>query len=237
MYVYDGEGASLLFEFIVGGEYVSPSSAIYTLRGHDGTAVLTDQSIVLAAGATDAVVAVGAANNALSGSQVVQNRYVDVQFVVNGQIYRLRQTYTIIEYPLYTASVADVRALIGLFDHELKDSEVDIHSAYLDVEKTVTSSILSAAFAAADRTNVQANKAIACQAALSILPSLRLRAIQKTGDDNIEVSRFSKVDFDQIEAAISLQYSRALFDLNPSATSTDPNLMTVTAPIDPITGT
>jgi hypothetical protein len=239
MDVYVGEDASLEFEFKVDGEFVSPDTASFTVRDNAGAAIpsLTNVPIALVDAETEAVVDVPLANNTVAGGKVFEARTVEVKFTYQGDTFRLRQSYRVLPWLNYTGTAADVRRELGVLDHEISDSDVDLVAAYIQVRNRVTDAVLVAALSAGDLTTIAANQAVVCKAALNLIPALQLRAAQMQGDDNQKFQRVAKLDFDKLEDQLTDRYEYGIEGVNPNALPTTQQYLSAATPVDAITGT
>jgi hypothetical protein len=232
MDVYAGEDASLIFQFNVDDELVTPSTATYTLRGNSGSVIAGDQNI--ASLSTQAVVEIAGSSNTAADGLSFENRFVDVKFVYNNNTYRTRQSYRVVPFVNMTTVPADVRLALGVLDHELADSDIDLYDAYLRVKDRV--SVLTTALAAGNLTTVSANKAIAYMAAMNVLPALMLRVAQSTGDDTQTFERLAKIDLQQLSQDVTDAYEVYVSQIDPTFVGVDIPIMTVSTPTDAITG-
>lgn len=234
--VYNAEASSVTVHFIVDGETVVPdvSSVFYTLRDHDGTTKLVDNDpIVTDLTTTEVHIPVTVGHNTIA-ADTVENRYVRVNFAVNGKSYYISKRYSISDFIPLTGTPEDVRGALGLRPSEVNDEEVDLIANYFELKNDVGAP-LDTALVATDHTNIAANRAIVLQTALQLLPSLKLRAIQIEQWDVNQQRRYAKIDWE----ALQLELSGELGDLigQMTGTGSTPQLMGVfTTRPDPITG-
>lgn len=236
MDVYVGEDALVPFQFLVDGEFVSPSAASYSVRDNDGTVVLGPLAVNLSTPLTEYVVTVLGANNSVGAGLDFENRTVELQFIYQGETYRLRKSYRVTRFLLYTSTAADVRRALGVLDHELSDDDVDLTLAYFEVRDAVTQAKLDAALVAGNSSTLYANLAVTLRAAINLVPTLQLRVAQATQDDNLKFTRLSKLDFDKLADQLMAFYDTALLGIDTSTNATDLTLLSLSTPVDAITG-
>lgn len=234
--IYAGDPAGLLFPTQIDGEYVVPDTMSYTVRDNSGSVIVS--RILPFPTATQLFVGVPSDLNTVAGGKDFENRTVEVLYARGDRAVRVRKTYRVAQWVNMTCTEADVRAALGVLDHELQDSDIDLLGAYLFVQEAASGSILTTALAAGNLTTTYANQAIVSQAALRVLPSLQLRAAVAIKDDNQTFQRASALDFAALQAGLQDDYDDALVRMIPLADrvpGTSLSTLVVTLPTDVIT--
>jgi hypothetical protein len=234
MDIYAGDASSLLFEFKVDGEFVTPSTATYTLRGNSGAVIVADQAVSPLG--TQAVIGIDAGYNTVADGLDFEQRFVDVKFVFNGNTQRVQQSYRVRPFIPLTGDVVAVRSSLGVLDHELSDDDVDLYSAYLVVRDRVGSDLMATALASGTRLSDVANQAVVLYAALVTVPMLMLRAAQSSGDDTLTFERLAKIDLDALAKSITDSYELAVTSIDPNFVALEQFVVTLSTPTDPVTG-
>jgi hypothetical protein len=238
MYAAPGRDFAVRVPFLLGGRPVvaDPGSVRYTVLGEGGAPItgLIDVGADVPAGSAAVVVTVPASAN--QTSLRVGSRGVLVSFTAAGAPSSTFVAYRLAAPPPVWVTPADVRGLLGAARDEIADADVDLVEAHLEVENALGASTLSAALASGARPAFLANRAVAHNAALRLLPSARARYAQSRTNGQEGFSRF-RVDFDALEASLRQAYADALsLVAGSSDTLTSPVLMVLTKPTDVITG-
>lgn len=238
MYAAPGRDYAVRVPFLLGGRPVvaDPGSVRYTVYGDGGAPItgLVDVGADVPAGAAAVVVTVpGSANQT---ARRVGSRAVMVTFTAAGSPGFGSVSYRLAAPPPVWVVPADVRGLLGAARDEIADGEVDLVEAHLEVESAIGADVLAAALASGDRPAFLANRAVAHNAALRLLPSARARYAQSRTNGQEGFSRF-RVDFDALEASLRQDYASALaLVAGTSDAAGAPVLMVLTTPTDVITG-
>lgn len=226
----------VLFE--QGADTVIPdlNTVTYTLYSNAGVALHTDVAVVTTSDSTQIAIIVVAADNAIAGD--FETRTLLINYKMNGGTRQQQVQYRLIPFIPLAVSCDDVRTLIGFSKKELPDSDLNIYTAYLSVVDDLGIDLVTPALVAKDITTLSLNRAIACRALIDILPSLQLRALQLSKSNTAEVSRFSKINFDDLADWLWELYLAALLVIDPSDDTTiGQGLLAVTSSpdIDPVT--
>lgn len=207
-------------------------SASYRVFDQSGSLLSGPITLITTDVTSRIVIPTAGAGNTITAPRQFEKRTVQLDWASDGRAYTLRQFYRIIPFVNMTASVSDVRALLGLSEDELADDEIDLFSAYLWVD---TSTPLASALASGTRLELSANRAIVCQAALRSVITLELRAAHAVEDGTQKFERFSKIDFNEIRRNIQAELSSAMTLLSGGAVPL-PTLVALVLPVDPVTG-
>jgi hypothetical protein len=238
MDAYAGESASLIFQFLVDGEFVTPASATFSVRDNTGSILTSGVSITLGPSDTQTVVPLESGWQTIGGGLNFEVRTVEVLFVYEGNTFRLREGYRVIPWLNYNCTTHDVRRELGIMDYELTDEEIDFPLAYFKICDRVTSATLAAALSAGNTTAMYANQAIYCRAALDLTSMLQLRVMNAMQDDNQNLTRNDPADFSGFDAliqAITDDYEEGIDGLQPLVAPTDLIQFTTSLPVDVIT--
>ncbi len=237
-------------------------TAILTFRDAHGTAVIPDvgtvyltaldnegdviagyDNLLQEPGGNQLQVSIPGGENTISGSNVVENRFVQVTYQVSGTSFQVDANYHLTPFIPMSATADQVRALTGLTVEELPTSEVDLYQAYYNLNDVLvsvkTSSLtLKDYLISGTVKSLKANQALAIQAALDIAPSIpnRIAATQKSQD--AEFTRNSKIDPNRLAMDLLSQRDSLIDSLITADASVAQTrvLFAVTAPTDVITG-
>lgn len=179
-------------DFIVDGDFVTPDSASFVVRGHDGTQLITGA-------VADGKITIPAASNVITASW--ENRYISVFFIYAGGTHSLKISYKLSDFLPLSVTPQSVRDLLGVDDRELPDSAIDLTESYFQILDQSGSAISDALTLTGPR-NRAVNMAITLQAALNILPSLPLRLMITVREEDSSASRLKEIDFDKLEASL-----------------------------------
>lgn len=187
-------------DFIVDGEFVTPDSASFVVRGHDGTQLLTGEVI-------GSKVTIPAASNVVTTSW--ENRYISVFFISAGGTHSLKVSYRLSEFLPLSVTPQSVRDLLGVDDRELPDSAIDLLGSYFQILDQSGPAISDALTLTGSR-NQAVNTAVMLRAALNILPSLPLRLMITIREEDSSASRLKAIDFDKLESSLRSALSDTL---------------------------
>lgn len=234
MDVIRGSAAALWVDFIspTGLQIPDDASVRYSLYDQVGTALLTDQTITPDANASGVSIQIDAAHNTIASPRRFEKRLVIVSWTTGGQSYSTRKTYRIVPVTTFTAAKADVRGFLGLNEDELTDDEIDLFAAYLQVETDTLNEALTSGTA----KELAANTVIVMQAVLDILPSVKLRALGSLTNGPVRAERMRATpDWGKVERDARNRMAHAL-SVVTGVTQTNPTLIILSVPTDPITG-
>lgn len=228
---------TLLVPFRVNQEPVVPdtNSVTFTLRGHNGSIIVGYDAYAIATGPTDTQVQIilPALVNAIT--ERLERRSVMVDFTVSGASFNRVELYQLSSFLNHSATPSGVRALIGCNSGELSDEEIDLISAYFQLEDSVTQTTLEAAAAGSWKKSRAVDEAIMAIAALEVIPSLQLRVAASEGALSQSYARLKNIDFRMLHDVLSRKLEQALTTVS-GRTETTPLIFSLTAPTDPITG-
>lgn len=227
---------SILVEFVSEGEPVIPdtNSVILTVRDMAG-APLAGLGALAVAGPylTQRTLVIPAANHALGSGEMTKTRFVEVNYTVSGVPLKVSDWYGIRAFIPLTVGPEDVRGLLGLRDKELPDADIDLFNAYLKLVRS--NSTFPQLLLRTDGFERQANKAVALQAALDVLPSAPIRALKEETLSNASSIRAS-IDWSTLEASLMAQLDAVIGELFPdSIVAFGAGLFVVVTPTDVIT--
>lgn len=208
----------------------------YTLYDHSGSAIRQNVNVSVAAGANYVSIPLLGSDATIASGRRFEKRQLFVTWQSQGQEYSATKRWRVIPYTDYSATQTDVRALLGLNDDDLNDDEIDLFSAFLSIEDEVTQSTLTAALQSGTSLEMQANRLIAVEAALLVLPSLELRTAASVVDGNRRWDRFrTPPDWEVIGARLGALKAQMLATVTGTPQG-GPTLMSVSTPTDVITG-
>lgn len=235
-YVQVSKAHAYKINFVVDGEPVTPSSAMFTLTRNDGTVMggFDESALTIGADATSVIVSIpGSANAATLDSEL---RYCTTEFVYDGKTYILRDFYFLRSELNFPLSPNDVRAALGLSSSELPDASIDIIHSYDQVQLDLPDVSLSNILETGSDLIPTLIDAVKYKAALEAATVIQSTMLQMEQADNTLYRRFAEVDFDGIMANLAKKYSLALLRLSGATDSTTATLVIVTADTDNITG-
>ena len=170
------------------------------------------------------------------GSKQLDNRILLVSWRKDGAGYSSRRTYRVASILPVASTEADVRSALGVDESELHDDEIDLLAAYLTIQSEVGAATLTTALSSGSLATIQAERAIVAEAALAVLPSLRLRLTQVVVNGALREERFKGTpDFDKIALTLRAQRAAGITGVQ-GGESTLPTFAVLTSPTDAITG-
>lgn len=237
MDVIAGAPAALTIPFLIGSQPVAPDAGTvtYTLKDQLGTplAGLTDLSYV--GTGYEMKILVPSTAHGIAVGRRFERRTVVVNFLAGGEQMQISRTYRVVPEPIYTVTPADVRAFIGIEDHEMPDDDIDLLSAFLVVEKEISAGILSAALSSGTTDEIAANTLIRMRAVLDVLPSAKQRMAQSETNGVKQFSRVDLKELDKLKMEAERRYQEAVDELVIQA-NVDLSLFLAATPTDVITG-
>lgn len=237
MDVFAGTPTALTIPYIIGTQPVSPDagSVTYTIKDQLGTPMVGLADIAYAGTGFEMKILVPSTANQISGSRRFERRTVVVNFKVGGEEMQISSTYRIVPEPTYTVTPTDVRAFIGIEDHEMPDEDIDLLSAYLVVEKEITADVLTTALSAGTTDEIAANTLIRMRAVLDVLPSAKQRMAQSETNGVKQFSRVDLKELDKLKIEAERRYQEAVDELVVQ-TEVNVSIFLTTAGTDAITG-
>lgn len=234
----DNKASSLYVEFLSDGEFVVPDagSIFLTLRGNDGEIVAGYDSLALPDTTLSTMTwTVPQAVNVI-GAVDFETRYVRVDFKSGGKPLVAEQVYKLGPFLPISAKEAEVRALFGVRELELPDSDIDLRAAFYLLKEDYPEAMATSLSATA--TSWWANRAIVLMAAQQVGPSLPVRALKQEDLNNASQIR-ANIDWERINGAILSEFSIVMNKLQEAASVTGGGslspLLVVSLPTDPIT--
>jgi hypothetical protein len=230
MWALSGTNVSLGIDYEVDGQFVVPDSATYVVRGYTGVTVTSGSLPSLV---TSEVVTVPSGYNALTGSNLFENRWVVVTFIVGAQTYSLTKGYTISGFVPTTATPEAVRSELGLDYQELPNDDIDINRAYFDLLDTYGAN-MTAAFLTSGVQTSAANQCVVLQAALNVAQSLALRVMISSKAEGHAMAR-APLDFDAITRGLTAKMVPLLRKAKGETALTS-SVFVLSNPTDVVTG-
>jgi hypothetical protein len=217
MDVIAGTPTALSIPFIIGTQPVAPDagSVTYTIKDQLGTPMvgLTDIPYVVTGTVYELKILVPSSANQITGTRRFERRNVVVNFKVAGEEMQISRVYRVVPEPSFTVTASDVRAFIGIEDHEMPDEDIDLLSAYLVVEKDVSADILTAALTSGTTDEIAANTLIRMRAVLDVLPSAKQRMAQSETNGVKQFSRVDLKELDKLKIEAERRYQEAVDEL------------------------
>lgn len=225
-------------QFILDGQPVSPSEATYTVTDNAGAVVesLEDVAVLLPnLGDTYADIVIPAAANEKTLANEV--RYVTVTFTHGGLTHTFTDFYFLRDGIRLPISPDDVRSLIGATSSEIADSQVDLFSAYAQVQTDAPNVNLDAILTSGDARFPALLEAVKVKAAMNLSTTFETSIMQMEQADNTLYRRFEEIDFDSMRNTLAARYSAALRILTGDDSFGVAPLMGIFAVgTDPVTG-
>lgn len=235
-YVQADKAYNYQVSFEVGGELVSPTSALITLQDNSGQIVeaIENDPIVVATDATSAVYTIPAEANAKTLTYDL--RYVTISFQYNGATYTIRDFYAIQDNVLIPVTPDDVRNVVGMTSEELPDERIDIPQAMALVQADVDVD-LATQFNTGSVLVPYAQRAIALRAAMDSCMFIENMIYASEQADNTLYKRF-ETDLDAIQQKLADAYAAAINALNgvDPLTAQAVTFFTAVTGTDPVTG-
>lgn len=211
--------------YLVDEDFVIPSTATATVRDQAGAVVHTS---TLDTSTTSAVLSIPATE--ISAGRDFETLFVQVRFIVNGRLHEQSHTIYLTPFVPLTATAADVRQILGIPPTELEDGQIRIYPAYFRLAPQI-----GPALTAGNAQALAANRAVALEAALELIPSLELRIGQKLKSEDQEFSRFSDIDWVALQLALEAELEELLAAITDSEVEAISHFAW-SFPTDPITG-
>ncbi len=233
-----GQEQSIVVEFTVDGNPVVPDadSIMFMVLNNAGEIIVQEDFVQQEDSVpTQAIIVVDANDNTLATGALFEARYVRVDFKYNSTPYFVQKSYRLQNMVLTTVTPQDVRGTVGADFEEMRDSEIDIMEAYVQLVSAVGSGF-SAALIATDVTCLAANRAIALQAAIKFCTSFPTRLLKSEKFDNAGAQRFD-VNFKMLEVDLRAELETNLNVINGVTSVTLPTFFVVTKQTDRITNT
>lgn len=233
-----GEEVRITVPFTRDGEpfLADDLSVSWSLRGHDGSMLLTGQAPYDASD-TRADILIPGSVTSITAPRRFEKRFLIVSGTDNDVNFSITVPFRVAPWLNTSVTNAAVRSFIGTDEGELPDADIDIISAYYMLIDQLGDAAFEAALESGDRSEIIANNAIMGMAVIQTLPGLRARMSKKESDGNMTVERFP-IDFDRIEADALRAIAAATRSIGGfDDTSTTRTLFVVGTPSpDPVTG-
>lgn len=219
--------------FMVDEDFVIPSSASASVRDLQGVVVLPHSPLDVTS--TSTVLQIPAEATAIPPGRDFTTLFVNVTFIAEGRIHQQQHNIQLIPFIPLTTGPADVRQILGLPASELDDSAIRVHPAYFRLQARVQD--FDTALNSGTFLSLQANRAVALEAAIELIPSLALRVAQKVKAEDQEISRFSAIDWTALALSLETELEEIVGEITGEAVSVSTvNHFVWSFPTDPITG-
>jgi hypothetical protein len=239
MDVIAGTPTAITIPFIIGTQPVAPDvgSVTYTIKDQLGVPMpgLTDIAYMTTATTYQMQILVPSSAHAIGAARSFERRSVVVNLKVNAEEVQFTRSYRVIPQPIHAVTPAEVRGFIGIEEHELPDTDIDLLAAFLLVEKDIGAAELATALTSGTTAELSANTLVRMRAVLDVLPSAKQRMAQSEKNGVKEFSRVDLKELDKLKKEAEERYQEAYDDIVVT-TETTPSLFLVTANTDAITG-
>lgn len=224
-------------DFILEGQLVNPTSASITLTKNDGTVVdsIENDDITIVDDATSAVYTIP--NSANIKTLDYELRNILIKFVYEGNIYYIKDFYSLINPVNIPVSYDDVRGVFGL--REIEDTEIDINSAFFKLSNDVGPDInLNTLISTGSSLIPYILRGVAINAALASCGLIELKIFQSEQSDNTLYKRFQSPDFKSARLEIADEYTNIILALQGVTTNDVVSVsgFIVVTNTDPVTG-
>lgn len=179
----------------------------WQLLGNSG-ATVTSGTITPAAGTVSILIVIPGANNTCA-TPLFENRTLTYNYLTADGLVSDRITYRVDRPVPFAVSPDGVRSKLGIENHELADSDIDLVAAYAEFADLFDSAVLTVHETAGDRSTILCIHAIEAMAALAVLATLQLKVAQRESSGTNEYQRFSNVEWDRIESNLAAHIDRA----------------------------
>lgn len=237
MDILAGAPAALTIPFIIGTQPVAPDpgSVTYTLRDQTNTPMVGWTDVPYSGTGYEMKVLISSQAHRISGARRFERRTLVVTFKTGGEEMQITRTYRVIPEQLHDTTAADVRAFIGIEEHELPDDDIDLLAALLVVEKELTPAVLNRALVSGTTDELAANTLIKMRAVLDVLPSAKQRMAQSETNGVKQFSRVDLKELDKLKFEAERRYQDA-FDELVIVNETNVSIFLVATGADVITG-
>lgn len=237
LYAKADKSINIPFEFKFGDDLVVPDASSVTLTvteangtvisGYDGLAITPD------VGASQTVLSISAAANTKTND--FELRQCEVYFEYNSTPVTGYITYQIVDRINIPVSPSEVRNLIGISESEWPNENIDLIKAYSDLQDDIEDFDVETTLVSGESAAKTIIDAIKYKAAIQILPSLEIIAVQSLQADNVMFRRFEEVDFEAMRNRLTAEYDGFLSDITGESGVT-PILATTGVGTDAVTG-
>jgi hypothetical protein len=236
-YVKTGTDNTFAVDFIVNDEMVVPDNGTVTLTVSemDGSALSGYDGAALSPGSNETYISfeISAAANAKAND--FELREVVVYFEYDSKPHKITFNYQIVDRTNIPVSPDQVRILLGISSDELSDEYLDLVKAYTDVEEEYDGSDLNVILEGGTSSIKFVLEAIKYKAAINVVPSIELIAVQSQQADNVSFRRFEEVDFAALKAKLNGEYNKNLKAITGD-NNVDPVFTTTGVGTDAVTG-
>lgn len=130
---------------------------------------------------------------------------------------------------MVTSTPSNLRTLIGLYEEELPDSEIDFIYSFNELVNELGQGLL-------EDTNARINKLILLHEAVRHLPALGLKTLKSNEIDDTKKSRLSNIDIKAVQESIMSQYWAHKLTFESVAEFPQSPLLEFVSRTDPFTG-
>ena len=130
---------------------------------------------------------------------------------------------------MFTSTPSNLRTLIGLYEEELPDSEIDFIYSFNELVNELGQGLL-------EDTNARINKLILLHEAVRHLPALGLKTLKSNEIDDTKKSRLSNIDIKAVQDSITSRYWAHKLTFESVAEFPQAPLLEFVSRTDPFTG-
>lgn len=173
-----------------------PTSALaYTLKNQTGDTVVTD-SVAISSGQLSYLVEIAPQYNALSPNSLFEKFTLEWEYTTTTQAIDDSVSYLLHTPISFPVSEDGVRALLGVNDEELPDSEINLFDGYLSYLTLIGETAdLTPFLSTGSLATYNITKAIEACVALTLFPTLQIRLPRKYDSGTSSYERWNSIDW------------------------------------------
>lgn len=158
--------------------------------------------------------------NVIEDDKPYNIRFVEIQYIKNGQTENIRESYRVVKFAPYTVNANDVRHLFGVDSSQVLDRMIDVYSAYIEEKSRIEN--LDELLVDFGVKSIKANRMITLRAAVSLESSLPLIVPRIETDSVVSQTRFTMTldDFKRILDDLRSELTELEEDLSSDGTFT-----------------
>ena len=224
-------------DFVVDGELVVPTAASYTLTKNDESVVNSLEDVTITLDEVQTGVNINIAGGANAKTLSYEVRYIDVSFTYEGNVYTVSDFYVIRDSIKLPLSKSAVRAVLGVTEGDIPDENIDLFSAYQEVQDDAGTSVsLDNVLQSGSALLPYMLDSIKLKAAIRLAVSIENSMVQMEQADNSLYQRFQRIDFLALRSTLVGMYDQSLRKLLGGDDPTTPVLSLLAFDVDAVTG-
>lgn len=225
-YFASGERVNINIDFIINDEYFTPTvgTVKYTLKDNSNLPIAgqVNVPIVTTATTTNVVLDLLASYNIKEAEKSFEYRFLEISGLTDGKPFIIRERYRLIDSNVMLLDPENVRLVLGVNSSELPDRDIDVYTSYFKFNNLYGEDFRNK-FSSGDISALYAEAMVYLDTALNLLPSLRLKVAQNESDGVVKFGRFTRIDWDALEAQLRNKLEEAL-DGTGVSTTIEPTL-------------